>query len=93
MKIAAACAALGLDPLEAAVSKEAVRSAYAAAVMANHPDQGGDGTLIATLKVARDLLMSHSEIAPCTLCRGVGKTRGRFGAQTCTACGGSGETK
>lgn len=70
-----------------------VRSAYARAVIADHPDHGGDGTRLATLQAARDLLVSHCAISPCALCRGNGKTRGRFGAQRCTACEGSGETK
>lgn len=70
-----------------------VRSAYARAVKADHPDQGGAGTLIAQLKQARDVMLCHSEIVPCNHCRGVGYIRGRFGARACMACGGSGETK
>lgn len=72
---------------------EEVRGAYARAVMADHPDRGGAGTLIAQFKTARDTLLSHSDISTCILCKGSGKVRGRFGAQRCTACGGSGETK
>lgn len=68
-----------------------VRKAYARAVMRDHPDHGGTGTRLATLQAARDTLLSHSDISPCILCKGSGKVRGRFGAQTCTACGGSGD--
>jgi len=68
-----------------------VRESYARAVKADHPDHGGAGSLLATLKEARDALLSHSAIAPCNLCRGVGYVRSRFGAQRCTACEGSGD--
>lgn len=74
-----------------------VRSAFAAAIKGNHPDHGGAGRGLALYQEARDVLLktqeTHCAISPCVLCRGVGKTRGRFGAQRCTACGGSGETK
>lgn len=73
-----------------------VRRAYAERVMANHPDHGGDGTLIARLKQARAALLisdteSHTDISSCVLCSGRGKVKLRFGAQTCTVCGGSGD--
>jgi DnaJ-class molecular chaperone len=71
--------------------KHEVRSAYARAVMADHPDHGGDGTRLASLQLARDTLLSQGEIKACVLCKGSGKVRVRFGAQTCTACEGSGD--
>lgn len=74
-----------------------VRRACAREVKADHPDHGGTGGLVRLFLEARDVLLatleSHTAVSPCNLCRGVGKVRGRFGAQTCTACGGSGETK
>lgn len=85
---------LGIDPLLA--TEDTVRKAYARAVMADHPDRGGDGTLIARLQLARDVLLNvvpGAFGAPCALCKGVGKMRARFGVQVCTACDGSGETK
>lgn len=94
MSCAAAAKVLGIVPL---CSADTVRRAYAAAVMADHPDHGGTGARLATLQEARDAMIMapelQSAVSPCVLCHGVGKTRGRFGAQTCTACGGSGETK
>lgn len=90
MNIADACAYLDLE-LAQAGNHEVVRRAYAARVKANHPDHGGNGSLLATLKAARDTLLCHVEVAPCKLCKGSGKVRFRFGVQTCTACGGSGD--
>lgn len=88
MTPAEAAALLGLEPGADAAE---VRSAYARAVKADHPDHGGPGTGIARLQEARDTLLCHREIPPCKLCRGVGRVRARFGAQVCTACGGSGD--
>jgi DnaJ-class molecular chaperone len=85
---------LGIDPLIA--TEATVRKAYAQAVMADHPDRGGDGTLISRLQLARDVLLGIVPGAfgtPCNLCKGVGKIRARFGVQTCTACEGSGDQK
>lgn len=90
MKVADACAYLDLE-LAQAGDHDTVRRAYAARVKVDHPDHGGTGSLLATLKAARDTLLCHSAISPCKLCRGVGKVRSRFGAQRCTACGGSGD--
>ena len=94
MTSALAAKMLGIDPLIA--TPDTVRKAYARAMMADHPDHGGDGKLLAKLQQARDVLIGIVPGAfstPCTLCRGVGKVRGRFGAQTCSACEGSGDQK
>lgn len=84
---------LGIDPMLA--TDDVVRKAYARAVMADHPDRGGDGSLISRLQLARDVLLAIVPGAfaetPCALCKGVGKIRARFGVQTCTACSGSGD--
>lgn len=90
MKRDEAMALLDLDPLWDA-NEDAVRGAYARAVKADHPDHGGSGHLLAQLKQARDALLNPQDISPCVLCRGVGKVKGRFGAQVCTACDGTGD--
>jgi hypothetical protein len=77
--------------MPAIYTHEMVRRAYAVDVKADHPDHGGAGTRLALLKEARDTLLCQREIPPCKLCKGSGKVRGRFGAQTCTACEGSGD--
>ena len=83
--------AVSLLALSPGAEEREIRAAYARAVKADHPDHGGAGTLMAQLKEARRILLTQGEVPPCNLCRGVGKVRGRFGAQTCTACGGSGD--
>jgi len=50
-----------------------------------------DPAVLLQLKQARDALLCHRAVAPCKLCKGVGKVRSRFGAQRCTACEGSGD--
>jgi hypothetical protein len=90
VKIADALAALGLDP-GSTPDQETVRRFYANGVMRDHPDHGGTGSLLATLKAARDTLLYQDAIPPCKYCAGSGKVRFRFGVQACTACGGSGD--
>lgn len=68
-----------------------VRHVYATRVKADHPDHGGDGALLATLKAARDALLCQDAVSPCKFCAGSGRVRFRFGVQACTACGGSGD--
>lgn len=85
--------ALGLLGLEPGCTAAQVRKHYANAVMADHPDRGGPGTLIGQLKRARDALMCQHEVSPCVLCKGRGRVQSRFGAQTCTACEGSGDRR
>lgn len=93
MKSAEALALLGFGPGTTFLAPEVVRAAYAAAVKAEHPDHGGEGTRLQLLKDARDTLLCPSDIGSCKLCRGAGKVRGRFGAQACTACKGTGDQR
>lgn len=94
MSAARAYATLDLEPdADPTRRADSVRRAYVRAVLKDHPDHGGDGTRLATLQAARDTLLSHSAVSPCILCRGSGKVRARFGAQTCTACEGSGDQR
>lgn len=88
MKLDEARALLGLQP---GADETAVRSAYARAVKADHPDLGGTGALIARLKVARDTLLLHRDIPACKMCKGSGRVQSRFGVQVCIACKGSGD--
>lgn len=90
MNVADACAYLDLE-LAQAGDPDVVRRAYAARVKVDHPDHGGAGSLLATLKAARDTLLCQYAVSPCKSCRGVGKVRSRFGVQDCMACGGSGD--
>lgn len=78
---------------DAPIRPEVVSGAYARAVFKNHPDHGGDGTQLASLKLARDTLLSHRDIPACKMCGGSGKVRARFGAQTCTGCEGTGDRR
>lgn len=73
-----------------------IRYAYATAVMADHPDKGGSGDKLHALIAARDVLIAQDQPAndrPCKLCGGSGRLRKLFGALTCAACHGSGESK
>jgi DnaJ-class molecular chaperone len=95
MKRQEAIALLGLgqtfDPSD-------VREAFAEAVMADHPDHGGTGTKIASLKEARALLsLVESDPLtsdfPCVLCKGSGYVKAKMGKRVCSTCEGSGERR
>lgn len=65
-----------------------IRDAYAAQVLADHPDHGGAGTRHRALKKARDTLLAHFEGAPapkreCAVCKGAGTVRSGFKAVPC----------
>lgn len=71
----------------------AVRAAYARAVKQAHPDTGTPGVPIQDLQMARDVLLASGPEShrACAMCHGRGKTRGRMGWRSCSACGGTGE--
>lgn len=76
-----------------APSAAAIRAAFYKAVRAAHPDTGGDGSSIAKLKEARDLLMRTAEpddYFSCKLCGGRGRVGIGFGTP-CPVCRGTGE--
>lgn len=64
-----------------------VRAAFVARCNEAHPDTGGTGGDLASVIMARDLLMgkAKSDIT-CNACRSRGYIRTRFGAVPCTVC-------
>ncbi len=75
-----------------------VREAYAAAVMGNHPDMGGDGASIADFQAAKNFLLdkeklSEGEVLACKMCRGSGYIRARIGTRRCPTCDGTGDRR
>jgi DnaJ-class molecular chaperone len=70
-----------------------VKMAYRERCKATHPDAirlRVEALTMDVLREARDYLLFDKDSA-CNLCKGVGKVRGRVGAQTCTVCHGTGE--
>jgi DnaJ-class molecular chaperone len=96
VKLHAAYLTLGLRAGDADAA--AIRRAFALAVAKAHPDQGGDGSDIGKIKLARDVLLKHLEdlaaVTKCSVCEGEGRVKTPRGPKRdCPACGGSGETR
>jgi len=76
-----------------------IRAAFAKQAKLAHPDTYDDPAIlrvsIRDLQMARDVLLEcvATQNSTCTMCRGVGKVRGKVGWCRCDACGGKGDTR
>lgn len=88
--------AAALLELPAVHDEATVRFCYGNAIRADHPDHGGTGTRLTLIREARDVMLQQDDtkkvdVPPCTMCRGTGSVRGRFGVRPCVACDGTGD--
>lgn len=94
MKGPAARTLLGLIPEPTALDAGVIGAAFALAVKAAHPDNGGAGADMDQLKQARDELLRQVVAGgdfACRQCSGKGTVPARLGVRTCGACRGTGE--
>jgi len=87
---------LGLG--DVVLTTDVVDAAYRKALKQSHPDTAEPGSVVvaytmANLQHARKLLRDvvAQRNNPCPQCRGRGTVPGRFGAQSCAACNGTGD--
>jgi hypothetical protein len=78
-------------------TRDEIRAAFTARVKEQHPDAGGPGGDISSLKRARDYLLTTEpekellkQELTCPLCGGSGMVPAGFGSAQCASCGGTG---
>ncbi len=65
-------------PAPGALTRDAIQTAFHKHILADHPDQGGNGATVTAYKQARDVLLAYAsgDSPKCSVCGGKGTVKG-----------------